>query len=229
MKLGQSLANNPIKAQEVDINQVKAQGLGVISDGQALVEHGKVMTELSDLLKRRTDASGDQPLAQDVADAQAGALRISPSRKTSPMPKPVRCVWDRPASKSSRAVSNSSTSPTRLRGVLGADSACRSVAGCAQAACVPQTRVTAMPARLAAGLCARLWPDRTFTGKLIPAVPTHPPAPGVVHRRRLAEAGPSRGSGASPTRQALVVGGSEAKHLRRGRPQRHDAEARAKH
>ncbi len=76
VKLGQSLANNPIKAQEVDINQVKAQGLGVISDGQALVEHGKVMTELSDLLKRRTDASRDQPLAQDVADAQAGALRM---------------------------------------------------------------------------------------------------------------------------------------------------------
>jgi hypothetical protein len=34
------------------------------------------MTELSDLLERRTDASGDAPLAQDVADAQAGALRM---------------------------------------------------------------------------------------------------------------------------------------------------------
>jgi hypothetical protein len=76
VKLGQSLASNPIKAQEVDINQVRAQGLGLISDGQALVEHGKVMTELSDLLKRRTDASGDQPLAQDVAEAQAGALSM---------------------------------------------------------------------------------------------------------------------------------------------------------
>jgi hypothetical protein len=62
VKLGQSLANNPIKAQEVDINQVRAQGQGVIVDGQALVEHSKVMVELSDLLKRRTGASGDQPL-----------------------------------------------------------------------------------------------------------------------------------------------------------------------
>jgi hypothetical protein len=76
VKVGQSLANNPIKAQEVDLNQVRAQGLGVISDGQALVEHGKVMSELSDLLKRRTDASVDQPLAQDVADARAEALRM---------------------------------------------------------------------------------------------------------------------------------------------------------
>ena len=75
VKLGQSLASNPIKAQEVDLNQVRAQGLRVISDGQALFEHGKVMTELSDLLKRRTDADGDQLLAQDVADARAGALR----------------------------------------------------------------------------------------------------------------------------------------------------------
>jgi hypothetical protein len=76
VKLGQSLANNPISARDVDINQVRAQGQGVIVDGQALVEHGKVMTELSDLLKRRADASGDQPLAQDVADAQASALRM---------------------------------------------------------------------------------------------------------------------------------------------------------
>src|SRR6266496_6278648 len=77
VKLGQSLANNPISAREVDINQVRAQGQGVILDGQALVEHGKVMTELSDLLKRRADASGDQPLAQDVADAQTGALHMA--------------------------------------------------------------------------------------------------------------------------------------------------------
>jgi hypothetical protein len=77
VKLGQSLANNPISAREVDINQVRAGGQGVIVDGQALAEHGKVMTELSDLLKRRADASGDQPLAQDVADAQAGALRMA--------------------------------------------------------------------------------------------------------------------------------------------------------
>jgi hypothetical protein len=76
VKLAQSLANNPIKAQEVDINQVRAQGLAVVSDGQALVEHAKVMSELSDLLKRRTDASRDQPLAQDIADAQAEALRM---------------------------------------------------------------------------------------------------------------------------------------------------------
>ncbi len=76
VKLGQALANNPVSAREVDINQVRAQGQGVIADGQALVEHGKVMTELSDLLKRRADASGDQPLAQDVADAQAGAVRM---------------------------------------------------------------------------------------------------------------------------------------------------------
>jgi hypothetical protein len=77
VKLGQSLASNPIKAQEVDIDQVRAQGMGVVSDGQALVEHGKVMTELSDLLKRRSNASGDQPLAQDVADAQASAQRMA--------------------------------------------------------------------------------------------------------------------------------------------------------
>jgi hypothetical protein len=75
-KLGQSLATNPISAREVDINQVRAQGEGVILDGQALVEHGKVMIELSDLLKRRAVASGDQPLAQDVADAQTAALRM---------------------------------------------------------------------------------------------------------------------------------------------------------
>ena len=76
VKLGQALANNPVSAREVDINQVRAQGQGVIADGQALVEHGKVMTELTDLLKRRADASGDQALAQDVADAQAGAVRM---------------------------------------------------------------------------------------------------------------------------------------------------------
>ena len=77
VKLGQSLANNPISAREVDINRVRAQSQGVIVDGQALAEHGKVMTELNELLKRRADASGDQPLAQDVADAQAGALRMA--------------------------------------------------------------------------------------------------------------------------------------------------------
>jgi hypothetical protein len=76
VKLGQSLAVNPIKAQEVDLSQVRAQGQGVISDGQALVEHGKVMSELTDVLNRRTNASGDQPLAQDVADARAGATRM---------------------------------------------------------------------------------------------------------------------------------------------------------
>jgi len=76
IKLGQSLANNPIKAQEVDINQVRAQGMGVISDGQALVEHARVMSELSDLLERRTKSTGDQPLAQDIADAQASSLRM---------------------------------------------------------------------------------------------------------------------------------------------------------
>jgi hypothetical protein len=76
VKLGQSLANNPVKTQEVDINQVRAQGLGVLSDGQALAEHGKVMIEFSDLLKRRTDLSGDQALAQDVADARPGAMAM---------------------------------------------------------------------------------------------------------------------------------------------------------
>jgi hypothetical protein len=76
VKLGQSLSVNPIKAHEVDINQVRGQGLGVISDGQALVEHSKVMIELSDLLKRRLDASTDPSLAQDVAEARVGAQRM---------------------------------------------------------------------------------------------------------------------------------------------------------
>jgi len=43
----------------------------VISEGQALVEHGKVTVELSDLLERRLDASSDETLAQDVAEARA--------------------------------------------------------------------------------------------------------------------------------------------------------------
>jgi hypothetical protein len=76
LKLAQSLSVNPIKAQEIDINQVRAQGLGVISDGQALVEHGKVMVELSELLERHLDASADQTLRQDVAEARAGAERM---------------------------------------------------------------------------------------------------------------------------------------------------------
>jgi len=75
VKLGQSLANNPIKAQEVDINQVKAQGLGVISDGQALVEHGKVMTELSNLLKRRADASGSRTPGRRDRGLRGGSVR----------------------------------------------------------------------------------------------------------------------------------------------------------
>jgi len=77
VKLGQSLSVNPISAQEVNINQVRAQGLGVISNGQALAEHGKVMVELSDLLARRVDASSDLPLAQDVAEARQAARRMA--------------------------------------------------------------------------------------------------------------------------------------------------------
>ncbi len=38
---------------------------------------------------------------------------------------------------------------------------------------IPATR-PATPARVTPGLPARLWPDRTFTGKLVSAFPTHP-------------------------------------------------------
>jgi len=55
---------------------VRAQVQGVISDGQALIEHGKVMTELSDLPKRRSNASMDETLGLDTADTRAVALRM---------------------------------------------------------------------------------------------------------------------------------------------------------
>jgi hypothetical protein len=79
VRLGQSLRGNPITAREVDLYQVRAQGLGLISAGQALVDHGKVMVEFSELLRRRSEAGGDQRLAQDVADSSDRAQRMGQS------------------------------------------------------------------------------------------------------------------------------------------------------
>jgi len=69
VRLGQSMRGNPIKAREVDIDQLRVQGQGLILDGQTFVEHGKIMVELTEVLKRRAENSGDQRLAQDVADS----------------------------------------------------------------------------------------------------------------------------------------------------------------
>jgi hypothetical protein len=79
VKLGQSLRGNPVTAREVDLYQVRAEGLGLISAGQALVDHGKVMIEFSELLRRRAEAGGDPRLAQDVADSSDRAQRMGQS------------------------------------------------------------------------------------------------------------------------------------------------------
>src|SRR5450755_2033358 len=45
-------------------------------------------------------------------------------------------------------------------------------------------RVAATPARLASGLLARLWPDQTFTGRLISASPNAPRSDPSMHDSR---------------------------------------------
>lgn len=77
LKLGQSMRGNPIKAQDVDINKIRVQGLGLISDGKAFVEHSKIMVELTALLKRRAEDSSAQSLSQDIADSEEQAKRMS--------------------------------------------------------------------------------------------------------------------------------------------------------
>lgn len=77
IKLGQSMRGNPVKAQEVDIDKVRIQGQGLIASGKSFLEHGAVMVELSDLLKRHAETSSDQRLAQDVADSADRAKRMS--------------------------------------------------------------------------------------------------------------------------------------------------------
>lgn len=76
LKLGQSMQGNPVKAQEVDISKVRAQGQGLISEGKAFAEHGKVMVELTELLKHRAEASGDQRLMEDAAESSHWSERM---------------------------------------------------------------------------------------------------------------------------------------------------------
>lgn len=77
VKLGQSMRGNPVKAREVDIDQVKVQGEGLIAQGQALVEHGKVMVELTGVLQRHAQTNGDKRLDQDVVDSGEQAKQMS--------------------------------------------------------------------------------------------------------------------------------------------------------